>query len=453
MAKRCCSDENSLVPPAKKVDRSNLSLKKSRFAEPLAEVEMNSVCKPFVPNNTRKQTDWAVKVFESWCSSRDGENCPKDLLTRPSTNVEELNVWLCRFVVEARHADGNEYPSATLYQLLAGLLRHARAHSPTFPNFLEKTDLRFRDLRSACDNVARRLRRDGVGAEVRHAEVFSKEDEDKLWESGTIGVTNPLALVRAVFFYIGKTLCLRGGQEQRELKPSQFRREYNPDRYVYVENGSKNHPGRFGSGQQSNKLVTLYSNKGFEPQCVVFLIDFYLSKCPRPAKTDAFYLRPLPKIPNNHDSPWFSSVPLGKNKLAQFVKDMCNEANVGGNKTNHSLRATGATAMFSAGVPEKLIKSVTGHKSTKALKIYERPTVEQQQAVSKVLTVGGEYTPQPTKQLDLPRSPTTAQQQLNVSQGASKKGGNLMGTMFSGLSGCTINITPQNFVVNFQPQD
>ena len=55
-------------------------------------------------------------------------------------------------------------------------------------------------------------------------------------------------------------------------------------------------------------------------------------------------------------------------------------------KTNHSLRATGATAMFTAGVPEKIIKSVTGHKYSKALELYERPTVDQMKAVSKVMT-------------------------------------------------------------------
>ena len=43
-------------------------------------------------------------------------------------------------------------------------------------------------------------------------------------------------------------------------------------------------------------------------------------------------------------------------------------------KTNHSLGATGASLMFSAGVPEKLIESVTGHRSSKALEVYERPT-------------------------------------------------------------------------------
>ena len=445
-----CCENDSQMPESK---RSKLSLKKRRFAQPLAEVDMNTLCKPVVPSNTRKQTDWCVNVFESWRSARDGEKCPANLLQQGT--VEELNFWLCRFVVEARRSDGKWYPSATLYQLLAGLLRYARSYSADFPNFLDKSDLRFCELRAACDNVARQLRKDGVGAEVKHAEVFTSEEEAKLWESGTIGITSPLALVRAVFFYVGKTLCLRGGQEQRDLKPSQFCRKYDPDRYVYVENGSKNHPGGFGSGEQSNKIVTLYNNQGFEPQCVVYLLDFYFSKCPQPAKTDAFYLRPLPKRPSSDGEPWFASIPLGKNKLALFVKEMCKDANISGNKTNHSLRATGTTAMLAAGVPEKLVKSITGHKSTK---VYERPTVEQKKAVLKVLTLGEAYAPQSTAaQCTTPHS-TTPQESSEVGQlhmvqvkSATQKGGNLMGTMFSGLNGCTINITPHNFVVNIHP--
>jgi len=46
---------------------------------------------------------------------------------------------------------------------------------------------------------------------------------------------------------------------------------------------------------------------------------------------------------------------------------MRKEAGLNG-KTNHSLRATGATAMFKANVPEKMIRGVTGHQSN-ALKL------------------------------------------------------------------------------------
>ena len=52
-----------------------------------------------------------------------------------------------------------------------------------------------------------------MGAEVKHTEVFTSKEQTKLWESSTISITTPLGLVRAVFFYVGKALCLCGGQE------------------------------------------------------------------------------------------------------------------------------------------------------------------------------------------------------------------------------------------------
>ena len=50
--------------------------------------------------------------------------------------------------------------------------------------------------------------------------------------------------------------------------------------------------------------------------------------------------------------------------------------------------ATGATALFNAGVPEKLIRDVTGHRSN-ALHFYERPTEEQKKQVSKIMMNNG----------------------------------------------------------------
>ena len=65
---------------------------------------------------------------------------------------------------------------------------------------------------------------------------------------------------------------------------------------------------------------------------------------------------------------------------------MCEEAGVKGNKTNHSLRVAGTSAMFDAGVPERIIQGRTGHKSIEALRIYERVTEEQEAKVSKILS-------------------------------------------------------------------
>jgi len=116
-------------------------------------------------------------------------------------------------------------------------------------------------------------------------------------------------------------------------------------------------------------------------------VDFYFSKFTKPPNLlDFFYLKPLAKVPVNFDDPWFETTPIGKNTLGKFVRNMCEEAKIEEKKVNHSLRATGTSALFNAEVPEKLIKGVTGHKSSTALHLYEQPTAIQQQAVSKVLT-------------------------------------------------------------------
>lgn len=73
--------------------------------------------------------------------------------------------------------------------------------------------------------------------------------------------------------------------------------------------------------------------------------------------------------------------------VTYFLEIMCREAGIAQN-TNHSLRATGASALFHAGVLERLIRDVTGHKAH-ALHLYERPT-EQEKQVSAVLVHGEE---------------------------------------------------------------
>ena len=63
-----------------------------------------------------------------------------------------------------------------------------------------------------------------------------------------------------------------------------------------------------------------------------------------------------------------------------MVKDACMEAGIFG-KTNHSLRATVATAMFTAGVLEKVIQVRTSHLSVDSLRYNEKTSAEEHVAV------------------------------------------------------------------------
>lgn len=66
------------------------------------------------------------------------------------------------------------------------------------------------------------------------------------------------------------------------------------------------------------------------------------------------------------------------------MKKLCSNAGLVGYFTNHSLRATAATRMYSADLPEQLICEKTGHRS-EAVREYKRTSTIQQQEASDVV--------------------------------------------------------------------
>ena len=153
---------------------------------------------------------------------------------------------------------------------------------------------------------------------------------------------------------------------------------------IYTENGSKNRSGGFYELRVENKSVVLMGNSELECRCHVHLIDLHISKLPLKAhETDSFYMKPLDIV--KPSGPWYSCQPCGVNKLMSMVKSMITSIGISG-KSNHSLRASGATEMFKAGVPEKIIQERTGHRSLKALRSYERTTEMQSLSVANVLS-------------------------------------------------------------------
>ena len=177
----------------------------------------------------------------------------------------------------------------------------------------------------------------------------------------------------------------------------------------------------------------------------IYLLDFYFLKLPKAHNTlDSFYLKPLQQVPKNSDAPWFHATPIGQNTLAKFVQMMCEEAGITEKKSNHSLRASRATAMFAANVPEKMIKEVTGHKSSKALAIYECLTVQQKQAVSNILVTSSKSCHAEVRKIEGTDHDRVAKKAPSIAPGQAIP--NFMTFMFNTC------ISPQNFHVHMQPQ-
>ena len=374
--------------------KASLSLKKvkgkkeakDRFGDTSCE-ELTNLSKGYVPQNTEKNTQWAMRVFEQWQEARcvRGNPVPDKLLQAPYY-IGALSHWLSLFVSEVRKADGSLYPPKSNYQLLCGILRYMKQQDPFAPNFLERKDGRFRELHATCESVFRQLREKGVGANPNKTASISKEEENMLWDKRILGTSNLLMLQRAVFFSVGKVFCLRGGEEQRKLKPSQLIRKSNPDRYVYVETGSKNRTGDLKQLNVENKVVPVYASPADGERCLVYLLDFYLKKLPPIAfEKDILYWQPKNQVPDDPAASWYNCQPVGKHKLNGMVAAMFEEAGGQERKTNHSLRVAGATALYTGDVPEREIQQRTGHRSLEALRKYERTSEQQQQAISHML--------------------------------------------------------------------
>ena len=162
-------------------------------------------------------------------------------------------------------------------------------------------------------------------------------------------------------------------------------------------------------------------------------MDRYLDRLPKYAfDEDVLYLRPMIKTPL--EGPWYHPVPIGKNKLGSMTKEMCEEAGLPP-RTNHSLRATGATTLFQANVPERIIQKTTGHRSLDSLRTYERISAEQHQAVSKVMMSGEK------------KSYVDEIEKVSASSSSSSSSSTSYGRLFGDLTHCTIG----RITINIQP--
>ena len=188
-------------------------------------------------------------------------------------------------------------------------------------------------------------------------------------------------------------VILRGGQEHRELKISQLNFKSIPDPEYpgvdtkcvdYNEHGSKNRPGGRHQLNLANKVVVHYSRPELGTRCHVYLLRLNLSKLPEIAfQRDIFYWKPLDKVPDAPDQPWYSKSVVGHNVLDKYLKRMLEAAGI---ENANSLRATAVTCMMEKGVPAKLIMERSGHLTESGLSSYERSTRLQTAALSRTLT-------------------------------------------------------------------
>jgi len=114
-------------------------------------------------------------------------------------------------------------------------------------------------------------------------------------------------------------------------------------------------------------------------------LEFFLTKLN--PECDALFQYPKRNW-RTSDQVWYENRPLCVNKLSTTMKEISKKAGLSRIYTNHSVRATAITLWANAGLSDRDIMAISGHRSEASLRSYhQQPSVNQLRKCSDVLTV------------------------------------------------------------------
>ena len=133
----------------------------SRFASPVNDATEEQLRLTRIPEKTKSATAWGIRVWNDWATSRASTvetagHAPVGTLLL-QMQVEDLAYWMSKFVLEARKADGSEYPPKTMYALVCCFKRYYEASGVHDVNPLDTADPRFGSFRQTLDAEMQRL--------------------------------------------------------------------------------------------------------------------------------------------------------------------------------------------------------------------------------------------------------------------------------------------------------
>ena len=296
----------------------------------------------------------------------------------------QLDQNLRRFYAEARTQKGEPYSKSTLLGFRHAIERYLNA--PPYNKGLQvASDPRFMRSNQMLDAQLINLGRNGK-ENVTHKPAIEEGHLKQLKTSGVFSLSSPLSLLRNVWFHIVLFFCRRGREGQRALTTNSFKFATDAAGRKFVtmahDEAWKNHPGGVHDSSSNEKEARMYesaeSNDGYKA------LKLYLEKIN--PKCSALFQYPKSNV-RPEDIVWFEQRPLGVNTLANMMKKISEVAGLSTIYTNHSIRATAITLWSNAGVPNRHIMSISGHRNEQSLAHYNsRPSISQLQNCSDVLS-------------------------------------------------------------------
>lgn len=211
---------------------------------------------------------------------------------------------------------------------------------------------------------------------ITHKPAIEKGHLKQLKTNDMFSCSSLLSLLRNVWFHVVLYFCRRGPEGQRQLKTTSFKFKIDAAGRKYAsmthDKVSKNHPGGLNDTSSSEKRHECTRRE-------IRMMDIKLWSCTLTRWiSGVLHFFNIQRWMRNH---------LGSTVLPTWWKKISEAAGLSKISTNHSIRATAITLWSNAGVDNRHIMSISGHRNEQSLAHYNsRPSVSQLHNCSDVLS-------------------------------------------------------------------
>ncbi|XP_032753628.1 zinc finger MYM-type protein 4 [Rattus rattus] len=242
-----------------------------------------------------------------------------------SCTFSELSLGLCQFIQEVRRPNGEKYDPDSILYLCLGIQQYL------FEN--GRIDNIFTEPYSRFMIELTKLLKIWEPTILPNGYMFSRIEEEHLWECKQLGAYSPIVLLNTLLFFNTKYFQLKNVTEHLKLSFAHVMRRTRTLKYstkmTYLRffppppQKQESEPDKLtigkrkrGEDEEAPVGVEMAENTDNPLRCPVRLYEFYLSKCSESVKqrTDVFYLQPERScVPN---SPmWYSTFPIDPGTL------------------------------------------------------------------------------------------------------------------------------------------
>ncbi|XP_049677180.1 zinc finger MYM-type protein 4 isoform X1 [Accipiter gentilis] len=277
---------------------------------------------------------YGVNAWKNWVQWKNAQEEQGDLKfsVRPvklkedilSCTFAELSFGLCQFIQEVRRPNGEKYDPDSILYLCLGIQQYL------FEN--GRIDNIFTEPYSRFMIELTKLLKIWEPTILPNGYMFSRIEEEHLWECKQLGAYSPIVLLNTLLFFNTKYFQLKNVSEHLKLSFAHVRRRTRTLKYNTKMTYLRFFPPFQKQEVESDKLsvgkrkrsedeeiptaVEMAENTDNPLRCPVRLYEFYLSKCSESVKqrSDVFYLQPERScVPN---SPmWYSTLPIDPGTL------------------------------------------------------------------------------------------------------------------------------------------